>query len=139
MGTQVQRTVRGKRALDFVEAARPRVEVVGVEQAAREYASGQALVLDVREPHEWATGHIPGALHIPRGELEFMSDPTFPLYKEQIASKDRILVHCAKGLRSILAAATLQEMGYNVASIDGGIEAWRAAGQPVETAEAAGR
>ena len=65
--------------------------------------------------------------------LEFYADASLPYHKEEFDPQRRIILHCASGGRSALAAATLQEMGYgNVAHLDGGLKAWQEAGQPTE-------
>lgn len=85
------------------------------------------LVLDVRERDAYAAGHIPGALHIPRGQLELrvndeLKDPT-----------QRILVYCEFGRISTLAAATLRSMGFlGAVALDGGMKAWREAGNALD-------
>ncbi len=86
------------------------------------------VVLDVREPDETAAGVVPGALVIPRGLLELRIEGAVP-------ERGRpIVVMCAGGTRSALAAATLAELGYtDVASLAGGMTAWLAAGQPLDT------
>ncbi len=95
-------------------------------------AAGSALI-DLRDARELeANGRIPGAVHVPRGMLEFRADPTGPYHQEPFDPAKRIIVHCASGGRSALAAATLQDMGYsNVAHLDGGVNAWKEAGKPV--------
>jgi len=98
-----------------------------------------ALVVDVREPDEWAAGHLPGAANMPRGWLELRADPASPIADAVLtASRDRtVLVYCtrAPGVRSLLAAATLQQLGYpHAAVLDGGLEAWVNAGLFVESA-----
>ena len=86
------------------------------------------MILDVREREAFQAGHIPGAQHLPRGQLELrvnveLPDPTV-----------RIVTSCEFGKISTLAAAMLRELGYSrVAALDGGIKAWRDAGYPVET------
>ena len=84
------------------------------------------LVIDVREDHEWSTDHVAGTKHIGRGILE--RD-----IRKHVADKDTELVlYCGGGYRSALAAHNLQRMGYSrVASMAGGIKAWRAAGYPI--------
>ena len=77
------------------------------------------VVLDVREKEEWDAGHIDGALHIPRGLLEFKIE-------EAVSDKDKkIVVYCKTGGRASLEVQTLKEMGYsNVSSLEGGFEVY---------------
>lgn len=90
--------------------------------------SRDLVVLDLRERDAFSAGHIPGAKHLPRGQLELrvnveLPDPTL-----------RVVTTCEFGKISTLAAATLRELGYGrVAALDGGIKAWRDAGYPMET------
>lgn len=90
------------------------------------------VVLDVRERDEFEKGHVPGARHLPRGQLELrvnqeLTDPTL-----------RILVYCEFGRVSTLATATLRQMGFGGAvALDGGMKAWRAAGYPMVAGGAA--
>lgn len=86
------------------------------------------LVIDVREPAEFASGHIPGAINIPRGLLEFEVDKHVPH-----GGRDcRIAVYCRSGARAALAAQSLHRLGFtHVRSIAGGIMGWTEAGQPV--------
>ena len=123
-----------KTAAELVAEAKGRVENLSVEQVAAEIASGDSLVIDVREPEELASsGKIPGSVHIPRGMLEFRADPSSAYHQEPLEPSRRLILHCASGGRSALAAATLQEMGYtSVAHLEGGFTAWKEAGQPTE-------
>lgn len=123
-----------KGAMDLVKDAKSQVENLSPEQVASELERGDATVVDLREPQELeATGMIPGAIHAPRGMLEFYADPSLPYHKEELQRDRRIILHCASGGRSALAAKTLGEMGYtNVAHLDGGINAWQAEGRPTE-------
>ena len=124
-----------KGAMDLVGEAKKDVENLTPEQVAAELASGDALLVDVREPQERGAAAIPGSIHAPRGMLEFYADPSLPYHKEELDPNRRIILHCASGGRSALGAATLKEMGYtNVAHLEGGIKAWQEAGQPVEGA-----
>ena len=127
-------------AAEMVAEARQKVENLTVEETARECESGEALLVDIREPGERAKeGAIPGAMEAPRGMLEFWADPSSPYHREKLSPDRRIILHCAAGGRSALAAATLQEMGYErVAHLDGGIRAWKEAGKPVEGGREAG-
>ncbi len=120
---------------DLVTEAKAKVENLDPGQVAEELERGAVLV-DVREDPEIAqNGRIPGSVHIPRGTLEFAADPTSPYHDESLAPDRRVILHCAGGGRSALAAATLQEMGYaNVAHLDGGFTAWAEQGRPVEHA-----
>ncbi|EFQ84618.1 rhodanese-like protein [Aeromicrobium marinum DSM 15272] len=81
------------------------------------------VVLDVREPHEWQAGHIDGAVHIPLGELTSRVGDLDPAA--------RTLVVCHVGGRSARATAWLQSQGHDVVNLDGGMDAWEAAGRPV--------
>ena len=94
------------------------------------------VILDVREPSEWDKGHIPGAILAPRGMLEWYADPSSPVAKSELtANQDgRIIVQCASGGRSLLAAETLKKMGYtNVVNMAGGFNEWTKQGFPVES------
>ncbi|AWN22142.1 sulfurtransferase [Deinococcus irradiatisoli] len=123
-----------KTAAQMVLEAKQRVENLTVEQVAAELERGDTLLLDVREPGEQdQTGKIPGSIATPRGMLEFWADPSSPYHRSELQPDRRIIIHCASGGRSALAADTLQQMGYtNVAHLEGGIQAWKNAGQPVE-------
>jgi rhodanese-related sulfurtransferase len=120
-------------AMQRVREAKQRVENLSVEETARELERG-ALLVDLRESEERRErGTIPGAVHLPRGMLEFYADATLPYHRPELEPGRRIILHCASGGRSALAADLLGEMGYtNVAHLDGGMTAWAAAGRPVE-------
>jgi glyoxylase-like metal-dependent hydrolase (beta-lactamase superfamily II)/rhodanese-related sulfurtransferase len=86
------------------------------------------ILLDVREKEAFTEGHIPGARHLPRGQLELRVNSELP------DPTQRILVACEFGRISTLAAATLRELGYTrAAALDGGIKAWRESGLPMTT------
>lgn len=123
-----------KSASDLVGEAKGRVENLDPDAVERELASGDAVLVDLREAEELdQNGRIPGAIHVPRGMLEFRADPTSPYHQEPLDPSKRVILHCASGGRSALGASVLQEMGYsNVAHLDGGITAWKDAGKPVE-------
>lgn len=127
-----------KTAAQMVQEARQRVENLSVDQVAAELADGHALLVDIREPSESAqSGAIPGSIAAPRGMLEFWADPRSPYHRSEFGPQRRVILHCASGGRSALAADTLQQMGYtNVAHLDGGIKAWAEAGQHVTRGEA---
>ena len=123
-----------KTAKDMVAEAKGRVENLTVDQVAAELRDGNAVLVDLRNPDERAaSGTIPGAISAPRGMLEFWADPTSAYHRPEFDPGRRVILHCASGGRSALAADTLGQMGYEkVAHLDGGITAWKAAGQPVE-------
>lgn len=123
-------------AMDLVAQAKGQIENLGVDAVEKELAGG-ALVVDLREPGELVEhGRIPGAVHVPRGMLEFRADPATPYHMEEFDPARRVILHCASGGRSALAAATLKEMGYqDVAHLDGGFNAWVEAGKPRESGD----
>ncbi len=128
-----------KTAAQMVQEAKQHVENLTVEQVASELEQGNALLVDIREPNELEQGVIPGAVSAPRGMLEFYADPTSPYHRNEFDPRRRVILHCASGGRSALAADTLQQMGYtNVAHLDGGFRAWKEARQSVEGSEARG-
>ncbi len=120
-------------ATEMVKEARQNVENLSPEQVKKEIEGGATLI-DLREPDELRQhGKIPGSVNAPRGMLEFYADPTLPYHRKEFDRNGRIILHCASGGRSALAARTLKEMGYEkVAHLDGGINAWRSAGMPTE-------
>lgn len=108
---------------DFVREAKARVaEVTPAETMRIRQEQPHTVVVDCREPNEFALGHIPGALFIPRGVLEQNIERAVP--------RDRkVIIYCASGNRSALAADVLLQMGYaDVASMSGGIRGWVDAG-----------
>ena len=117
--------------------ARKTVPEITAGQVKEQLDQGQVdVILDVREPSEWDQGHIPGAVLAPRGMLEWYADPSSPVAKaELIANQDRrIVVQCASGGRSLLAAETLKAMGYtHVVNMAGGFNEWTKQGFPVES------
>jgi rhodanese-related sulfurtransferase len=127
---------QAKSASQIVAQARQSIPEITVVQAREELDQEQVgLMLDVREPAEWEKGHISGAVLAPRGMLEWYADPTTPYAKPELTTKrdDRIIVACASGGRSLLAAQTLQAMGYtNVVSMAGGFNEWSKQEFPVE-------
>lgn len=122
-----------KSAMDLVKEAKQQIENLTPEQVKTALSEGATLI-DIRESEELQqSGKIPGAVHAPRGMLEFYADETLPYHKPEFDKNKKIILHCASGGRSALAAQTLKQMGYeNVAHLDGGIKAWKEAGQPTE-------
>jgi rhodanese-related sulfurtransferase len=127
-----------KAAAQLVAEAKQRVENLTPEQVSAELARGDAVLVDLRESEEREqNGAIAGAVHAPRGMLEFYADPTSPYHRQGFDPNRRTILHCASGGRSALAADTLRQMGYaNVAHLDGGLKAWQTAGLPVDEGRA---
>lgn len=117
----------------LVTDARTRVTALAPDQVAAEVASGHGVLLDLREAAELEQhGVIAGAVHAPRGMLEFYADPASPYHRSEFDPGRRTILYCASGGRSALAADTLQQLGYtDVAHLDGGFTAWRDAGHPI--------
>ncbi len=124
-----------KTAAHLVAEAKAQIENLSPEDVARELRHGHPLLVDVREPEErLAHGGIPGAIHAPRGMLEFAADPTSAYYRPEFDSFRRTILYCASGGRSALATAAMRELGYTrVAHLDGGLKAWQEAGFHVES------
>jgi rhodanese-related sulfurtransferase len=117
----------------LVDEASARIETLAVEEAKGYFGYPGTVFVDIRDVRELdREGMIPGALHAPRGMLEFWVDPESPYYKEIFGSGKRFILYCAAGWRSALATATLQDMGLDpVCHIDGGFTAWKQSGGPV--------
>ena len=119
----------------LAQARRAVPEITAAETRDRLERGEVDLLLDVREADEWERGHIAGAVHAPRGLLEWYADPASPYAKPALTGNRgaRIVVQCATGGRSLLAAETLRKMGYpNAVNMAGGFKEWSAQGFPVE-------
>lgn len=121
-------------ASSLVAEARRRITEIAPAELAG--APAHTVLIDVREPAEFATGHLPDAINVPRGVLEFEIEahPAVGCATEPgLADRQRpIVVYCRSGGRAALAAASLQQLGFaDVRSIAGGIMGWSAAGLPV--------
>jgi rhodanese-related sulfurtransferase len=93
----------------------------------------EMTVLDVREPNEYEAGHIPGAINIPRGVLEFKVWKMVAGFPENTDTSKKIYIHCKSGGRAALATKSLQDLGFtNVVLVDMKIAEWIKAGYPVE-------
>jgi len=111
---------------DLVADAKKKItEISPTDAAAKAKSSSDAVIVDVRDKDEFDESHIPDALHMSRGTIEFEVEEKFP------DRNTTIICHCGGGGRSALAAESLQKMGYkNVRSMAGGFKAWKAAGLP---------
>ncbi len=113
-------------ARDLLQQAKSSIVEVGVDEAAQRL--GRAAFLDVREPDEYEQGALPDAVHVPRGNLEFQVEGRLP------DKSAPVVVYCAGGARSALAAKTLGDLGYtDVVSLTGGFNKWKDEGKPWST------
>jgi len=114
-------------AEEMVAEAKKNICEITVSEAKEVLDSGEYLFIDCREPKEYKMGHIPGAINIPRGLLEFKIDKKVP------DKNQKIVMYCKSGGRSCLSTCTLCRMGYkNVKSLGGGWKAWEKAGYPID-------
>jgi len=118
--------VHAPQFLKLVQETRPRVKETNVPDVKRRIDAGEKMLLvDVREDHEWAKGHLPGAVHMGRGLIERDIEQKIP------DTDTKLVLYCGGGYRSVLVADNLQKMGYtNVESMDGGWRGWTEAGLP---------
>lgn len=123
---------------ELVRRAEAEIETLSAEAVIKLREDPDVQIVDLRDLRELQReGKIPGAMHVPRGMLEFWIDPESPYYKPIFESGKQFIFHCSKGWRSALSTQTAQMMGLpKVAHIGGGMEAWVAAGGPIEKSEA---
>jgi rhodanese-related sulfurtransferase len=116
-----------KTGQDLIDEAKQQIEEVTPDQVRDMQARGDRVVyLDVREPNEWNLGRLPQAIHLPRGNLESKVEGL-------VDRNQRVVVYCARGNRSALAALTMKQMGYaDVASMARGFMGWADIGGDVE-------
>jgi rhodanese-related sulfurtransferase len=121
---------------ELLAQARSRLERLD-PQAASVAMEGGALLVDIRtESQRAADGTVPAAIFIPRNVLEWRCDPTSSHPDERVGAGRRVVVMCDAGYASSLAAATLRYLGVDATDLDGGYQAWRAAGLPVQRRDA---
>ena len=123
-----------KTLMDFVKQAKAKIQEVEVSEVNALLNDGYQ-VLDVREPAEFLSGTIEGALNVPRGILEPAADRQYASHRDELMDRDKKwLIFCASSGRSAMATVVLQEMGFkNVKNINGGMNAWKAAELTVTT------
>ena len=114
-----------------VQVAQKQIKTIGIEEYRKVVESpGNALIVDVREPQEYAAGHVPGAINIPRGVLEFQiwKQVGFPTSTDL----DRpVVLQCQSGNRASLAAQSLEELGFTrTTAVVMSLDDWRKAGNP---------
>jgi rhodanese-related sulfurtransferase len=117
--------------------AEAEIETVTAEQAVKFADDETVQLVDIRDIRElWREGAVPGAMHAPRGMLEFWVDPESSYFREDFGSGKKFIFFCAGGLRSALATQAVQNMGLTpVAHIAGGFAAWKEAGGAVVATE----
>ncbi|MDF1832378.1 MAG: rhodanese-like domain-containing protein [Porticoccaceae bacterium] len=121
----------------LVENALKEIETISLGEATKLLDDDNTVFVDIRDIRElYREGKIPGALHAPRGMLEFWVDPESEYHREIFSSGKKFVLYCAKSHRSALATLALKEMGLNpICHIDGGFEAWQQAGLTTEHVE----
>lgn len=114
-----------------IQAARKQIETIGMEEYRKVVENPEeALIVDVREPNEFAAGHVPGAINIPRGVLEFQiwKQVGFPANPDLSRN---IILQCQSGNRASLAAQSLAELGFaHTTAVVMPLEDWQQAGHP---------
>ncbi|MFT6635044.1 rhodanese-like domain-containing protein [Alcanivorax sp.] len=115
-----------KSSKQLVSEASEKIETLSLEETKALVGNSDVQFVDIRDVRELnKEGTIPGAIHAPRGMLEFWVDPDSPYFKPVFAEDKKFILFCRSSWRSALAAATLKEMGLNnVAHISGGYGAW---------------
>lgn len=117
---------------DDKPAQKPAVQKIDVDQFDQKRKEQDTVVLDVRTPHEYAEGHVPGAMNVD------IHDPEFDQKLAKLDKSKTYLVHCAKGVRSAAAAKKMVTLGFlNLFDFRGGFIAWENAHKPIEKGEAA--
>jgi len=119
----------------LLEEANARIKTVSIDDAKAMHGRDDVVFIDIRDVRELdRDGMIAGAVHAPRGMLEFWVDPESPYHRENLSDDSKqYLLYCASAWRSALATDRLREMGMdNVAHIEGGLTGWKKAGGPVQ-------
>lgn len=118
----------------LVKRAKSEITTLDRAEVMARVDAGNAILIDIRDVRELAkAGRIPGAVHAPRGMLEFWADPASPYHRDVFATDKQMILFCAGAWRSALAAKQLQDMGFdNVAEMEGGYSKWLEDGYPTE-------
>ena len=121
----------------LVDEAERDIDTLTIDQAKALMYDERVQFVDLRDVRElWREGKIPGAIHAPRGMLEFWVDPESPYYRDVFGSGKTFVFYCAAGWRSALATQQMQKMGLHpVCHIGGGFSAWQKSGGPIEAVE----
>lgn len=117
----------------MLEAANAAVSKITPSEAREMIGKGNTLVVDVRDvPEVEKSGKVAGAVHVPRGMLEFRADPESPYHDKNFAKDKNVILYCASGGRSALAGKLLKDMGYEHVYNVGGFKDWADSGGAVE-------
>ena len=117
----------------MMEAANAAVPKITPAQAREMIGKGNTLVVDVRDaPEVEKSGKVAGAVHVSRGMLEFRADPESPYHDKNFAKDKTVILYCASGGRSALAAKLLKDMGYSQVYNVGAFKDWAENGGPIE-------
>jgi sulfur-carrier protein adenylyltransferase/sulfurtransferase len=114
-----------KTGKQLIEEAKEKIQQITAQEAEAMQGDGHVTFLDIREPAEWNLGHLPKAVHLPRGQIEGKLEGL-------VDRSQKIVLYCHAGNRSALAAETLGKMGYDAVSLAGGIQAWAEYGGEIE-------
>lgn len=119
----------------LVAEAKEQIETLPQTEVETLLASDEIVLLDIRDIRELKRdGRIPGAIHAPRGMLEFWIDPESPYHKPDFATDKKLVLFCASAWRSALAVKNLQDIGVeNIAEMADGFSVWKSRGAAVET------
>jgi len=122
---------------ELIERAEDNIESISVNEAEALIGKSDTVFVDIRDVRELQReGKLPGAIHAPRGMLEFWVDPESPYHREIFADHKKFIFYCASAWRSALATDTVQSMGMvNVCHLAGGFNAWKEAGKEIEELE----
>ena len=122
-----------KSTKELLVEANSEVEQISAAEAIELISDENTVFIDVRETGETDQGVVPGAVHAPRGMLEFYVDPESPMHKDVFAEDKKFVFYCGSGGRSALSAVAVQRMGLEpVAHIAGGFPGWKEVGGPVD-------
>ena len=121
----------------LIEKAEKSIETKSVDEVAGLLQDEAVTIVDIRDIRELQReGKLPGAIHAPRGMLEFWVDPDSPYHRKLFSEDKKFVFYCASAWRSALATQTVQQMGMNnVCHMGGGFTAWKEAELPIEPVE----
>jgi rhodanese-related sulfurtransferase len=122
----------------LIEEAEKHIDAINIDEVEALIGDEGTVIVDIRDIRELQReGKVPGAIHAPRGMLEFWVDPDSPYHRDVFAQAKNYVFYCASAWRSALATHTVKQMGMdNVCHMAGGFSAWKEAEKPIEKLEA---